>query len=291
MVGDAITPTLGALAEASERARSLEAEIRTLAAQAAAEGASYGDIGRALGITRQGARKRFPRLLDARRATTTTPVASEPVEAMGGPVSRSPSEGDPTAHHATTLVVDSAPEEGVVVEAGSTLGVAEAGPAQLPTEPVASTPKPGSATTMVVEPDPVEIGAGPPERTGARPGVSRPRQTRSPRARPRTPLSALDRAIATAAAATEHSRSTLERTDGGYRVIIDGVDCGRLRPVYRSAYTDRPSGWLPLAPGLTPVFPAGRSYRTRAEAVSHLVSDLRHRDTERRRNRRAGTHR
>jgi hypothetical protein len=52
-----------ALAEASERARSIDAEIRTLAARAAAEGTNYGDIGRALGITRQGARKRFPRLV------------------------------------------------------------------------------------------------------------------------------------------------------------------------------------------------------------------------------------
>ncbi|SBW22500.1 hypothetical protein FDG2_2735 [Candidatus Protofrankia californiensis] len=59
--------TLRALAEAGGRARSIELEIRALAARAAADGAGYGDIGRALGITRQDARKRLPGMI---RSTT-----------------------------------------------------------------------------------------------------------------------------------------------------------------------------------------------------------------------------
>ncbi|WP_131785014.1 hypothetical protein [Protofrankia symbiont of Coriaria ruscifolia] len=75
MADDPLTATLRALAEAGEQARSVEVEIRTLAARAAAEGASYSDIGRALGITRQGARKRFSQPADTSQKATTIVTA------------------------------------------------------------------------------------------------------------------------------------------------------------------------------------------------------------------------
>ncbi len=206
MADDALTATLGALTDASERARSVEAGIRTLAARAATEGANYGDIGRALGITRQGARKRFPQLFDAGRPATTEVV--------------------------------------------------------VPAEPGASR------------------DSDRPERAASRPATAD-----RPRARParaRSVASAMDKAMAAAVAMTEHAGYTLERIETGYRVIVDGVECGILRPDYTGTTTNRPRGWLPLEPGLVSVFPAGRSYRTRDEAVRHLLTDLRHRAKQRR---------
>jgi hypothetical protein len=81
---------------------------------------------------------------------------------------------------------------------------------------------------------------------------------------------------------TKDTGYTLQRTEGGYRVLVDGVDCGTLRPDYTGTIGRRPRGWLPLAPGLISVFPPGRSYRTRDEAVIHLLVALRHQGEQRR---------
>ncbi|ABD11162.1 hypothetical protein ThrDRAFT_03165 [Frankia casuarinae] len=289
---DARTAALGALAEARERARSIETEIRTLAARAAAEGASYGDIGRALGITRQGARKRFPRLVDARQPATPR-VVGEELEGTGSPAGRpSPEVSKPTASDSTTRVVEPAVRrEGSAVARHS--GGAEERLDLAPTEPAAPEIVSDQATTMVViseEPPPSPF-SDPQERAAAPSAAARPRTARSPRARTTPPLSEMDQALATAAGLTEDSEYILERTGSGYRVLVDGVLCGTLRPVYTGMVRNRPRGWLPQAPGHTSVFPPARHYPTRDEAVSHLLTDLRHQAAERRRARRRRAHR
>jgi hypothetical protein len=98
-------------------------------------------------------------------------------------------------------------------------------------------------------------------------------------------MSAMDKAVAAGAAMTDDAVATMERTETGYRVLVDGVECGTLRPDYTGTVTKRPR-WLPMAPGPVSVFPPGRSYRTRDEAVTHLLADLRHRAAEHRRGRR-----
>jgi hypothetical protein len=289
---DARTAALGALAEARERARSIEMEIRTLAAQAAAEGASYGDIGRALGITRQGARKRFPRLVDARQPATPR-VVGEELKGKGSPAGRpSPEVSKPAASDSTTPVVDAAAQrdERAVARPASS---GEERPKRSPNEPVSATVTDPATTTVV----PSEAASpsrsfDPPERAATRSAASRPRPARSPRARTTSPWSAMDHALATAAGLTEDSEYVLERTDGGgYRVLVDGVLCGTLRPVYTGMVRNRPRGWLPQAPGHTSVFPPGRHYPTRDEAVTRLLTDLRHQAAERKRARPRRAHR
>ncbi|ETA03410.1 hypothetical protein ThrDRAFT_01157 [Frankia casuarinae] len=276
MADDALMATLGELADASERARSIEAEIRTLAARAAAEGASYGDIGRALGITRQGARKRFPRLV------ATPPVATTSVVATAAPAGSRPPEdliGGPPAStpEATTVVVAPGAAADSVAPAKRPTGKPERTPAP-------SAPRTGSTTTVVER-----AGASTADRTGGpedaagRPATSRRQKAADqPRARAGSLPSAMDAAVAAVAAMTEDTGYTLVRIETGYRVLVDGVESGTLRPDYTGTTRNRPRGWLPKAPGLVSVFPPGRSYRTRDEAVTHLLADLRHQGEQRR---------
>ena len=59
------TTDLRALAEAVDRVRSGEARVRELVALARANGRSWGEIGIALGVSRQAARERFSEKLRA----------------------------------------------------------------------------------------------------------------------------------------------------------------------------------------------------------------------------------
>jgi hypothetical protein len=281
MAGDELSATLGALADASGRARSIDAEIRALAVRAATEGASYGEIGRALGITRQGARKRFPGLLDAQRPAATSVVDSEPQDDSQSPADRTggPPQPPPAL---TTNVVDPV----AVVVSGEPEGASVAAtPGPLPAARVETAP-PAVPTTPVVVP---AVGGRPnrPRGAAARPVASRPREASQPRARAQREVSPMDKAVAAAAAMTEDTALTVERTETGYRVLVGDVQCGTLRPDYST--TKRPR-WLPMAPGAVSVFPPGRSYPTREEAVRHLISALRHRHAEQRRNARRPRH-
>jgi len=56
------------------------------------------------------------------------------------------------------------------------------------------------------------------------------------------------------AAMSKDTGYTLERTETGYRVLVGGVPCGTLRPDYTGTSTNRPRGWLPMAPGPVSVF-------------------------------------
>jgi predicted ArsR family transcriptional regulator len=54
-----LTPTLRAVAEYGDQARHVDQKLRALVAQARSEGASWEQIGQALGITKQAAQQRF----------------------------------------------------------------------------------------------------------------------------------------------------------------------------------------------------------------------------------------
>lgn len=53
------TPTLRAVAEYRDQAQRVDQKLRSLVAQARAEGASWEQVGHALGITKQAAQQRF----------------------------------------------------------------------------------------------------------------------------------------------------------------------------------------------------------------------------------------
>ncbi len=255
MEEDGLPATLAALTGAGERARSLAIEIRTLAARAVTEGATYGQIGRALGISRQGARQRFPRLLDVRPSAPPAGVEAAPA-ADSRPPARDAGAPDRAASDATTNVVAVA---GLVAEEAD--------------EPSAAAPRAEVTTSLVAAPEKLDVPRRS-DRDAARAPAARPR--REPRPRARAGTDALDTAMRTATAMIATTGYTLERSDTGYRVLVHDVPCGTLQPVYGTT-TKHPRGWLPMAPGLVSVFPRGRSYRTRDEAALHLLAGLRRR--------------
>lgn len=61
------TADLSTLAEAVDRVRTGEARVRELVARARANGRSWGEIGIALGVSRQAARERFAEKIRASR--------------------------------------------------------------------------------------------------------------------------------------------------------------------------------------------------------------------------------
>jgi len=173
------------------------------------EGASYGDIGRALGITRQGARKRFPRLIATSPEATTSVVAPAPAGGGGSPAGRTDGLPQPTPTTTTTVA---AHEAGTDSEPppGGTIGEVTRTPAT-PAEP---TPANGP-TTLVVTPVEPAIGsrADRTEATAARPRTSRPPKADRPRARAGSP----DRPVRIAFPGNPRHRRRPPASAGGLR--------------------------------------------------------------------------
>ncbi|WP_239342034.1 hypothetical protein [Frankia sp. CiP3] len=247
MADDALSATLDTLADANERARLIEAEIRTLAARAAIEGASYGDIGRSLRITRQGARKRFPCPFGPQHVTTTSVV--DPA-AKGASLSVGPPQ---PASAATTMVVVLEGEVENEDPAGGPPDERERAPAVRTDDAPAV-----AATTLVVAQD--EPSADRADRPADACRTSR--RLPATQGRPATyrgaPADVRDRpGHGHCLSHDQGHRIHPERIENGYRVVLDGVECGALRPDYTGTMQNQQHGWLPMPPGLVSVFPAG----------------------------------
>lgn len=81
---DRLSQALARLAVLADLQSELDAQVRNAAAEAAAAGANYAQLGAAWNITRQGARKRWPGLVFARPAPTR-PIEGTAVTAVPRP--------------------------------------------------------------------------------------------------------------------------------------------------------------------------------------------------------------
>ncbi len=112
------TSDLRAVAEAVDGVRAGEARVRELVALARANGRSWGEIGIALGVSRQAARERFsekaPRLTFARRTVTVTDDRAISCGSAAG-LARPPPPPDAAARASAQRKTGAAPRAGRVL--------------------------------------------------------------------------------------------------------------------------------------------------------------------------------